>query len=64
MSPCLFNLYIDGVVREVQVRTHGRRAQLVGDREEKGEMRQFIFAEDTVLVADSKKLVEEFCRIC
>ena len=34
MSPWLFNLYMDGVVREVQARTLGRGAQLVGDGEE------------------------------
>ena len=29
MSPCLFNLYMYGVVREVQARTLGKRTQLV-----------------------------------
>ena len=35
MLPWLFNLYMDGLVREVQVRTLGRGAQLVGDGDEK-----------------------------
>ena len=35
MSPWLFNLFMDGVVREVQARALGRGAQLVGDGEEK-----------------------------
>ena len=49
-------------------RTLGRGAQLVSDSEEKWEVSQFLFADDTVLVADSKKklemLVEEFGRVC
>ena len=68
MSPWLFNLYMDGVVREVQARARGRGAQLVGTDEEKWEVSQLLFADDTVLVADSKKklerLVEEFGRVC
>ena len=35
MSPCLFKLYMDGIVRQVQAKTLGREAQLVGDGEEK-----------------------------
>ena len=68
MSPLLFNLYMDRVVREVQTRTLGRGAQMVGDGEEKWEVSQLLFADDTVLDPDSKKklerLVEEFCRVC
>ena len=68
MSPCLFNLYKDGALREVQARTLGRGAELVGDDEEEWELCQLLFAYDTVLVADSKKklerLVEEFSRVC
>ena len=55
MSPWLFNLYMDGVVREVQAGTLCRGAQLVGTCEEKWEASQLLFADDTVLVADSKK---------
>ena len=67
MSSWLFNLYMDVVVREVQARTLERGAQLVGDGEDKWEVSQLPFADDTVLVADSKKLerlVEEFSRVC
>ena len=68
MSPWLLNLYMHGVGREVQARTFGRGAQLVGDGEEKCEVSQLLFADGTVLVADSKKklerLVEEFGRVC
>ena len=64
----LFILYIDGVVREVQARTLGRGAQLVGTEEDKWEVSQLLFADDTVLVSESMKklerLVEEFGRVC
>ena len=64
MSPWLFNLYMDGVVREVQAKTLGKGAQFLGDGEEKWEVSQMLFADDTVLVKDSEKklerLVEEF----
>ena len=57
-----------GIVREVQARALGRGAQLVGDGEKEWEMCLLLYAEDTVLVADSKKklerLVEEFGRVC
>ena len=50
----------------MKVRILGRGAQLVGDGEEKWEVSQLLFADDTVLVAYSKrelgKLVEEFSR--
>ena len=54
ISPWFFNLYMDGVVWEVQARTLGRGAQLVGDGEEKLEACQLLFADDTVLVTNSK----------
>ena len=54
-------------MREVRARTLGRGAQLEGSDEEKWEVSQLLFADDTVLDADSKKLerlVEEFGRVC
>ena len=57
-----------GIVREVQTRKFGRRAELVGDGEEKWKVSQLLLSDDTVLVADSKKklegLVEEFGSAC
>ena len=68
LLPWLFNLYMDDVVREVEARTLGRGTLLVGDGVEKWEVSQLLFADDTVLAADSKKklerLVEEFGRVC
>ena len=56
-----------GIVREVQTRKFGRRAELVGDGEEKWKVSQLLFADDTLLVTNSNKklewLVEEFCRV-
>ena len=43
MSPRLFDLYIVGVVIEVQAKSVGRGAQLVGDGVEKWEVSQLLF---------------------
>ena len=61
-SPWLFNLCMDGVVREVQARTLGRGAQLVGTGEEKLKVSQLLFADNTVLVANSKKKLERLVK--
>ena len=55
----MFNLYMDGVV---QARTLGRGAQLVGTGEEKWKVSQLLFADDTVLVTNSKKKSERMWR--
>ena len=60
-------LYMYGVVREVLARTLERGAQLVGDGEAEWEESKLLYADDTVLMSDSKKLerlVEEFSRAC
>ena len=68
MSPWLFNLFIDGVVREVNTRVLGRGLGLVDERDYVWELNQLLFADDTVFVADSEEklcqLVEEFGRVC
>ena len=68
MSPCLFNLYIDGVVREVNARVQGQGLKLVDGNDEEWELNQLLFADDTVVVADSKeklcRLVAEFGVVC
>ena len=68
MSPWLFNLFIDGLVREVNARVLGRGLGLVDERDDMWELNQLLFADDTVFVADSEeklcRLVTEFGRVC
>ena len=68
MSPWLFNLCIDGVVREVNARALGRGLKLVDGNDNEWELNQLLFADDTVVVADSERklcqLVTEFGRVC
>ena len=67
MSPCLFNLYMDGVVREMYARAEGNGVNLGGGGQG-WELFQVLFVDDTALVADSEdklqKLVEELGRVC
>ena len=68
MSPWLFNVYMDGVVREVNVRVLGKGLELLSENRGRLEINQLLFAEDTALVADSEdklcRLVSEFGRVC
>ena len=68
MSPWLFNLYMDGVVREVEARVLGSGLELVGANGQDWILSQLLFADDTALVADSEeklqRLVTEFGRVC
>ena len=68
MSPWLFNVYMDGVVREVNARVVGRGLELVKENGKKWEVSQLLFADDTALVAGSeeglRELVTEFGRVC
>ena len=68
MSPWLFNVYMDGVVREVYSRTHGRGVKLRNESGNEWVLSQLLFADDTALVADSAEqlqaLVREFGRVC
>ena len=68
MSPWLFNVYMDGVVREVNARILGRGLELIGADGGAYELSQLLFADDTALVADSEeklcRLVTEFGRVC
>ncbi len=67
MSPWLFNLYMDGVVRELHARMLGRGLSFVNADGREWSPSQLLFADDTALVADSerrlRKLVEEFGRV-
>ena len=67
ISPWLFNVYIDGVVREVNVKFLGKGLELLSANGGRFEINQLLFADDTALVADSEKLcrqVSEFGRVC
>ena len=68
MSPWLFTVYMDGVVREVNVWVLGKGLELLSVNGGRFEINQLLFADDTALVADSEeklgKLVSEFGRVC
>ena len=68
MSPWLFNVYMDGVVREVNVRVLGKGLELLPSNGGRFEINQLLFADDTALVADSEeklcRLVGEFGSVC
>ena len=53
MSPWSFNVYMDGVVREVNVRVLGKGLELLSANSGRFEINQLLFADDTALVADS-----------
>ena len=67
MSPWLFNVYMDGVVREVNVRVLGKGLDLLSVNGGRFEINQLLLADDTALVADSEeklcRLVSEFGRV-
>ena len=56
------------MVREVNVRVLGRGLKLVDENDNECELNQLLFADDTVVVADSERklcqLVIEFGRVC
>ena len=68
MSPFLFNVYMGGVVREVNVRVLGKGLELLSATGGRFKINQVLFADDTALVADSEeklcRLVSEFGRVC
>ncbi len=54
MLPWLLNVYMDGVVREVNVRMLGKGLSLVNADSREWNLSQLLFADDTVLVTDSE----------
>ncbi len=68
MSPWLFNVYMDGVARQVNARMLGRDLGLVDVDGREWNLNHVLFADDTALVLDSERrlrqLVEEFARVC
>ena len=67
MSPWLIYVYMDGVVREVNVGVLGKGLELLSANGGRFEINQLLFADDTALVADSEeklcRLVSEFGRL-
>ena len=51
MSPWLFNVNMDGVVREVNVRVLGKGLELLSVNGGRFEINQLLFADDTALAA-------------
>ena len=71
LSFCLlhdFNVYMDGVVREENVRVLGKGLELLSANGDRFEINQLLFADDIALVADSEeklcRLVSEFGGVC
>ena len=60
MSPWLFNVYMDGVVREVNVRVLGKGQGLLSVNDGRFEIKQLLFADDTAQLADSER---KLCRL-
>ncbi len=63
MLPWLFNVYMDGVVREVNARMLGRRLSPVNADGRELYLIELMFAVDTALVADSVGLFETAVRV-
>ena len=57
MSSWLFNVYMDGVVREVNVRVLGKGLELLSANGVMFDINHLLFADDTALVADSEEVV-------
>ena len=55
MSPWLFNVYMDGMIREVNVRMLGNRLESLNANGGRFEINQLLFADDIALVADSEE---------
>ena len=60
MSPWLFNVYMDGVVQEVNVTVLEKGLELLSANGGRFEINQLLFADDTALVADSQ---DKLCRL-
>ena len=68
MSPWLFNMHMDGVVREVNERVLGRGVESLGQDGNVWRVNQLLYADDTVLVRNSienlQQLLNEFDNVC
>ena len=57
MSQWLFNVYMDGVVREMNVRVLGKGLELLSANGGRFEINQLLFADATALMADSGEVL-------
>ena len=68
VSSWLLKIFMNGVVREVNVRMLGKGLELLGANGGRIDINQLLFADDTALVADSEEklsgLMSEFERVC
>ena len=55
MSPWLFNVYIDGVVQDVNVRVLGKGLELLSVNGGRFKINQILCAGDIALIADSEE---------
>ena len=62
MSPWLFNIYMDGVMREFKEKTSHCGAKL-GKDNEKWRLSHILFADDVVIVGDSAEELQEMVEI-
>jgi hypothetical protein len=52
ISPWLFNIFIDGVLAEINALVVERRAAMISDGGGKWQLNQRLYADDTTIVAD------------
>jgi hypothetical protein len=68
MTAWLFNIVIDGVVREMNSRVMEKGVALVSDNDREWQLNQILYAHDTALLADNESklqsLVTEFGNVC
>ena len=60
MTPWMFNVYIDGVARDLNVRVLGKGLELLSANGGRFEIHQLLFSDDAALVADSE---DKLCRL-
>ena len=59
MSQWLFNMYMDGVIREVNERVLGKGVELLGPEGNVWKVNQLLYADDTVLIGIKSPAVTE-----
>ena len=60
MSPWLFNVYMDGVVREVKMRMLDRGLGMKEQNGREWEVSQLLFADDTALVSSAEERLQSW----